>query len=270
LYIVATINNPPTIQNVVAYRPVISTSPYVQNTTSQELVISYTANFGFSTNLHLVRSVPEINAYNWNSPEFEHAVLGTIGDSRFFSAALGRIQPGIAMRGVIFDGTYTPVGSDEAVMLDEEGDFYIVMEIWRQSPNLVNTWVWENDMTVPFSVDNTKPEFNSLTINGVDVNLVSENYSVQVSPTTGNDIVITGNVYDAWLSQAINRGVRFDVWYETMLGQPYSIDPFGPYLSLSNNLALWVLVGENEPDNRPIFVELESNGDFTILKFPHF
>jgi len=259
-----TINNPPTVQNVITYRPVISTSPYAQNTTSRELVISYTANFGFSTNLHLIRAVSGINEHNWDSPAFEHAVLGTIGNSRFFSAAGGRIQPRTPMRGVIFDGTYMPVGSHESINLYEEGDYYIVMEVWRQSPNFTNGWAWENNILIPFSVDNTLPKFNSIVVNDVEVDLASENLAVQIAPTSKNDLVITGNVYDAWLIQAINDGVRFDVWHENMQAYPYVVNPFGPYLSVSNNLALWVLVGENKPDNRPTFVELSPSGDFTV------
>ena len=270
-----TIDQPPTLYSVVPYRPVISTGEHAQNMTSSELVVSYKANFGFSTTLHLVRAVPEINAHNWRNPEFTEAVLGTIGGSRFFSATQGHIQPGETKRGVIFNGRYTPVGSNTPVILQEEGDFYIIIEVWRQNPNRVNTWAWEMNKKIPFSVDNTPPKFTSLSINGVDIDMTEESSTLQIEASmtveTGNvalsssgEIYITGNVHDEWLTQAMGRGTRFDVWLETKPGQSGSINPYGPELSIPNNLALWALAGENEPGNRPTLVELKPCGDFSI------
>ena len=257
------INQLPVVQDIVTYRPVISTGAYAQNNTSSELVVGFTANAGFSTNLHLVRAVQGINSQNWDSPAFAHALLGTVGNSRFFSAAMGRIQPGTSMRGVIFDGSYTPTEGGMPVTLYEEGDFYIVMEVWRQGPNLNNAWAWEKNVLIPFSVDNTPPGFASLSVNGADIDLGTAASVIHVcfgehpADSMSNDLVISGNVYDAWLTQAISRGLRFDVWHG-------SSGVFGPQPSIPNNLALWVLAGENQHGNRPVRAELEHNGNFTV------
>jgi len=262
------IHNPPAVHSIVTYRPVISTSQNAKNNTSRELVISYTANFGFSANMHLARAVPGIDELNWNSSEFEHAMLGTVAGTRFFSA--GHIEPGTSMRGVIFNGIYFPIGSSQPVVLDEEGDFYIIMEISRQSPNQNNAWAWEQSLLVPFSVDNTPPRFLALSINGFEVEYEKVNSVMCVElpkaivcDGTG-DVIVAGNVYDAWLTQAIARNLTFDVWLESTANAPEIVNPFGPQLSKSNNLALWVLVGENKPGNRPVRVEIESDGNFAI------
>ena len=147
---------PPTLSNVMTYRPVISTGHYAKSEASSELVISLTPNFGFSTNLHLIRAVDGIDAHNWDSAAFEHAVLGTVAESIFFP--INQIQPGVPLDRVIFDGSYIPKGSAEPVMLTDEGDYYIVMEVWRQSPNALNTWAWEHNILIPFFVNNTLPE----------------------------------------------------------------------------------------------------------------
>ena len=242
---------PPTIQDVATYRAVISTGAYAYNKTSSELVISFTPNFGFSSNLHLVRAVDGITSYNWMRDEFSHAVLGTVGESRFLSNAF--IQPGTPLRGIVFDGIYTPVNCIEPVLLIEEGDFYIVMEVWRQSPNLTNSWAWQEDIFIPFSVDNTPPQLNNLLVNNTVADLAENTVIISPEPS---GIIISGNATDAWLSQAIINNTTFDVWNTT--------NPFGPAVSIPSNIAMFALLGEATQENSPIPVSLDTEGNFTV------
>jgi len=277
------------LRDVYVHRPVISTGPYAMHAASRQIVINYTRMEGFSMRSWLVRDVPGINEDNWNSPEFAHAWMG-LNNWRFFPTGFMDNVINESRRGVLFDGTFLPstsfANSLEAhpapghsllsaprTSLQEEGNFIIVMELFRQTdPDLsITDFEWVENMLIRFAVDNTPPQFTELMINDTVVNIAEP--LVSINRTGTSDIVITGNVYDAWLNQAIADGVTFDVWNH---GAPH-----GPSLSPSNNLALWALVGELppswmtwDPDIWPVRVDVDARGDFAItftdaLEYPH-
>jgi len=299
------------------YRPVITTNTVLegaQNITSNELIMYFTQNWGFAAVFYLIDAEPAraagLNADNWytgivNPIDGSHDLLfreyfigTTMGSalqhrhrlSRHFPRNRGGGEHSAherTMRGVIFDGYYNPLlwespaGWGERERLDREGEFYIGITIYRQSPNATattavgtsNMWFWEQNVLVPFYVDNALPEFRSITVNDIEVDMHSRTATtVHVEPkTTFNeeieaysdyDIVITGNVFDEWILEATNSNSTFGVWREHIFGGQAS-NPFRQ-VNKTNNLALWVLAGENEVGNRPIRANVEPNGDFNV------
>jgi len=275
------------------YRPVVTTNTVDQgahNITSNELVMYFSQTWGFYADFYLIdREAIHQNPYfegdNWftgdvhitGHPDLKFAdyILGsTMGSGYHYAGRFGRHFPqhrGLVdgtMRGVIFDGYFEPGmhedpmgGRGEPVWLgdwlddldyDHSGEFYIGMTIFRKSPTRNGHWFFEQSLLVPFYVDNTPPEFEMLEINGVEVDLAYDgNTQITISDT---EVVISGNIFDEWLKNAMEDDLTFDVWTTARRE-----------VSVPENLALWVLVGENIPGNRPIRVtDIDDNGDFTL------
>jgi len=291
------------------YRPVITTNTVeegAQNMTSNELIMYFTHGWGGYLDLYLIRgdivNAEGFTGDNWNEAtldpdgrnhfRFADYIMGTTmgtsghqlhGRSFFTARGLNPAGQPEHMRGVIFDGYYWPnlwqaMEGDrrEYRRLDEEGEFFIGINVFRQSQVGVfgnSNWFWDDSFLVPFSVDNTPPVFNSITINDVDVDLMQRTApAVYIEPmTTFNeeleaysdyDLVITGNVFDEWIAQAAIDGATFGVWNEHLPGSQL-VNPFAQ-VNKPNNLALWVLAGDNEEGNRPIRANVEANGDFSV------
>ena len=263
--------------DIIVYRPVISTEIFGnQNFTSAELVIGFTQREGFLADISLVRDVEGITERNWYTDEFYEYHLGFVG-SRFVPhvPGFGNSQLGAVHRGIVFYGEYTPTADGAyRTLLDEEGDYFIVLELFRQHTTVGNNpfWYFYDTIFIPFSVDNTPPVVNSLEVNGMEIDLGLVGLLPEEVPPVGNPqvppilplalnnlmaeeqegITISGNVFDEFL----NNGSRnFDVWT--------SQTPYGPASGI-NTLALFILVGDNVPGNRPVRVPLSPNGDFTI------
>jgi len=287
----------PAFQFLGLYRPVVTTNvDAAQNMTSHELIMYFTQTWGFYADFYLIDAIPAreagLTADNWFSGstntagfhvlDFEEYIMGTtMGTAGHYRGRFGRHFPrnrGLVsdtMRGVIFDGYYTPLmwesldGIGERTKLDREGEFYIGITIFRQSSNAAlpgaaigqsHMWFWEQNILVPFYVDNTPPEFTALIINGFDVDLSEVDPVVHIEQIAAlnndgaepTDVVITGNVFDEWTAQAITDNLTLGVWTN------------GQEISIPNNLALWALAGENTSDNRPVLATLSDNGDFEV------
>ncbi|MCL1990364.1 MAG: S8 family serine peptidase [Defluviitaleaceae bacterium] len=219
----------PLLQDVYLYRPVISTSAYRQNPASSQLGIFYTPNHGFGVNTFVVRDVEGLDESNWFFDEFEAAF---IGGRTMLGGGLGLGQP---HRGLAFDQSF------QGVTLEEEGDYFLVLEVFRQT-TAAGGWVLEKDILLPFSVDNTPPV---LTLDQLED---SSTLSV-INPESG--IAISGNVHDTWLEAAAERGLTFDIW---RAGAPH-----GPMANQGLN-GLWMQV----EDENPVRVSLDHNGNFDI------
>ena len=282
-----TYDRQPAFQFLGLYRPVITTNTdTAHNLTSHELVMFFEQNWGFYADFYLIDAEPAraagLTADNWFTGsagldgshilEFGEYFLGTtMGTAGHYRGRFGRHFPrnrGLVddtMRGVIFDGYYTPLmwetpaGSGELTWLDREGEFYIGITIFRQSSTAAlpgapigqsHMWFWEQNILVPFSVDNSAPEFAALSINGEDVNLTQAAPALQLEAPVDNDtsVEIAGNIFDLWSANAIAAGTTFDVW----------LDPD----DASSKLVLWALAGDDGPANRPIKVEVDNNGYF--------
>ena len=245
---------PPPIfaDDLVVYRPVISTGTNTHNVTSSELVIGFTPQVGFATQMFLMRDNGGITYYNWDTPEFEQYSVGFISTRFVPNVPNWDPQIGTSHRGIIFNGLYLeaphsgfPEAGTSPSLLEAEGDFVVVMELFRQA-GTGNSWSYDSTVLVPFSVDNAKPVFNSLSLNGIDLLEDEVTYVFDESY-----VLLAGNVFDEF----INHAGDFDVWRVP--------SNYGPAVTV-NSLALWVLVGENVEGNRPFRVELSPNGDFEI------
>ena len=273
------------------YRPVVTTNTEaIHNMTSNELIMQFRQSWGFSAVFYLIDAVPAREAgltpANWLSSTieldgthrfiYEDYILGTtVGTredyrsrwARHFPRNRGGNNAEDTMRGVIFDGYFIPGthehpdGVGDPIRLDREGEFYIGISVFRQSPNATlpgagvgqsNWWAWEGKHLIPFVVDNTAPEINSLTFNGVALNMEETPEHLNIRRGT-DDLVVTGNVSDLWLENAIANGVTFDVFTNP-----------GEALVNIDNLALWVHVGENTVDNRPVRAEIDEDGYFEV------
>jgi len=279
------------------YRPVVTTNAVgegAHHVTSNELVMYFSQSWGFYADFYLIdreaiHENPLFNGDNWFSGDvhihgypdllFADYILGsTMGTGYHYAGRLGRHFPhqrGLVsdtMRGVIFNGYFTPgihedpiVGRGAPVWLgdwldefdgDHSGEFYIGMTIFRQSPTRNGHWLFEQSLLVPFYVDNTPPQFELLEINGQEIDLTQDGeIAVNISTlATDTEVVISGNIFDQWLDSAIDNEVTFDVWTTARRE-----------LSVPENLALWVLIGEETATNLPVRVtDIEDNGDFTL------
>ncbi|MCL1991275.1 MAG: S8 family serine peptidase [Defluviitaleaceae bacterium] len=204
--------DPPVLQDVYLYRPVISTGEFGQNPTSRQLGLFYTPNHGFATQTSIVRAVDGITAYNWSTPNFEDAFVGFVDTTLVQEAGLTLGQP---HRAVVLDGFV-----DQAAL--EEDDYFLVLEIFRQ---VGAGWAWEKDLLLPFSVDNTPP-------------------TLSVDPLTisAGDVVITGRVQDDGLEKAAQQALTVDIW----LDQPVMNQQFnGLWLHIEDERPIRV---EVDPD----------------------
>jgi hypothetical protein len=268
------------------YRPVISTNlDALQNMTSSELIMYFSQTWGFYADFYLIDAAARESGMtdtNWftgaigldgdHIPLFEDYILGTTmytaGDyrgrwGRHFPRNRG-IDENHINRGVIFDGYYhplmweTPEGRGERTRLDREGDFYIGVAVWRQSSvarapgqTIVQCqfWYFDQAVLIPFTVDNTPPEFTALNVNGVELALDDD--IIAEVPRQDIQSIITGNVTDLWLANAIENEVTFDVFTDANLAA----------VSKAENLALWAQFGENEA----VRATIAENGDFELV-----
>jgi len=230
------------------YRPVITTNRVgegAQNITSNELIAYFRQDWGFFLDLYLICGTivnnPLFNGENWFAGDIQPdgrrdlifadyimgTTMGTVGHGRAVRARHVSADRGVdrdnTMRAVIFDGYYIPHLSWETMYtgdrletrrLEAEGDYFIGIQAFRQTSDSPTRGLWHYDGSylVPFSVDNTPPVFNSLTINGQDVLGQVEDGIMSISTEEGEGLVIKGNVTDLWLEQAIEDQVRFGVW----------------------------------------------------------
>jgi len=291
------------------YRNVVTTNTVeegAQNHTSNELVMYFSHGWGHYLDFYLIHG-DIVNAVGFTGDNWLEATLGidgrhhfrfadyimgtTVGTSghqlhgRSFFAARGLNPEGqpAQMRGIIFDGYYwphiwqtmtVPEGEDRRTSrrLTEEGDFFIGINVFRQS-QVAGTgnanWFWDESYLVPFSVDNTAPEFRAITINDFVVDLNQPELPILppepmmmfdgIQQYAGSDdIVITGNVFDEWLAQESQTSGRqnFGVWNHRIYGDGE--------INLSGRLGLWALAGENTEGNRPVQAEILPNGDFNV------
>ena len=265
-------------ESVFTGRPVISTSPQALNETSRQVSVYFTPHEGFATQMWLVRYVPGMTPYNWRNPEFEDALMGFVETRIAGRGAVGGIlqsgwpNGGLTLgqphRGIVFEGYYYPTegvgifpnSNATPVLLEEEGEFIVVMEMFRQFNGwgsgilgVPPSWGHMYDRFVPFAVDNTPPQITSLVINDVSAMISGNSLTV---PSKDGNLTIAGNVYDEWISKASEDGVRFNIWN--------SENPALGLANVQNNIAVWVLVGENEEGNRPVRAAVNANGDFTV------
>ena len=250
---------PPPIfaEDVIVYRPVVSTSAYAHNVTSSELVIGFTPQAGFAANLFLVREAYEMTEYNWFSSAFEEYNLGFVGQ-RFVPHVpnWGTSQLGIPHRGKVFTGSYIPaylgalpVAGTAPVLLEEEGNFVVVMELFRQVGTGSN-WALDSTVLVPFSVDNTQPVFNYLRLSdGHDLlPHIGSPWTPWFGVESWEEVSLYGNVFDYF----INYARDFEVWREP--------SNYGPSVDIKS-LALFASIS----GDTPFRVELSPNGDFELF-----
>jgi hypothetical protein len=253
------------------HRPVITTNTPAQgaqNMTSNELVMSYSQTWGFYADMYLIDGAivnnPAFTGDNWWAGEilpdgsrdllFADYILGTVMgttgesiDARHFNVNRG-INPLHTMRGVIFDGYYAPGlrdtldGMSEPRRLEREGNFFIGMNIFRQTITATQpgaaagqsqNWFWDQSELIPFAVDNTPPQLTAHNI-----------------AASGNNIVVTGTVAHAWTQTA--TGMTNGMWTTP---RP---------VNLQNNIGVWVLAGDNVAGNRPVRADVAANGTFNV------
>jgi|GEM_PF-1369989 len=261
---------PATVSNVTVYRPVITTNENAQNMTANELVVALNATHGFYADLYLLEYDADLTNYNWRQQgNIIGTTMGTAGHpenrARFFPGHRG-IDADTPIRGVIFDGTYVQyreesvMGSDPTVRtLTEDGRYIIVMDIFRQTPNMstanpltahaqANNWFWDSSILVPFYLSNSTPELLALEVNGFEVDV-----DALIAPLSVNeDLIITGTVADAWTAYAIENQIVSNVWAD------------GAVASMAD-LAVWAVVGEPSEDNQPVRGTVDAYGDFEIV-----
>jgi len=115
-----------------------------------------------------------------------------------------------------------------------EGEYVINIR-----PSAANLAPHVGTITLPFYVDNTPPTLN------VDITLFG-----------GNNVLVRGNVQDAWMNEAAQEGLTFDIWEIA--------DPNGVYYTPQVDesfIGLWVYATGGEP----VRVDVDSNGDFEII-----
>ena len=276
--------NRPNFDNIHIYRPVISTGDFAQSEASRELGILFTPRRGLALRSWVYNAAAlerGLTGDNWTDERFDDYFLGFAGTFELpIAGAAQHYTVNQVHRAVIFNGKFLDLESippeqrivhsgvlndpyfpnagrdgapgplnfvtqNEGTWIDlDEGDFVLVIEVHESQ--FINDWVWNYDIILPFAVDNTPPELSNLTVaNGVPLDKIEDN-TVVVRPE--DDFVITGNVFDEWVSNA-SGSVTFDIWREGSQNRE---------VSLQNNLAVFIQVGE-EPAVR---IEIAESGDF--------
>ena len=230
-----------TIEDVVLYNPVISTSRNAQNFEARELGLIFTPYEGFAIQTFFVRNVEGVDVNNWWLPPFSDAVIAQ--DRTLFFTANGVAAWGQPYSSVISEGHYRPRPALPIFNPLPEGEYYMAIEVFRQT-TAAGGWVWDFDLLLPFAVDNTPPELTIQNMETGDVNTLAVGGRGSVS--------LQGNVHDAWLACAANRDVTFDIWRAN--------SPIGPVASQAFN-AVFVQVGDDIPQRAYV----DSNGDFTVV-----
>lgn len=210
---------PRPLENVRLYRPVISTGTHTQNDSAAVLGIYFNHYYPFATDLILYRVTED--GY---IPVGD--VFGVPGFAGWFDIAEPS-ERGELRHAILYNRWFWDL---------EEGDYVLNIQDWGGNLGA--------DIPLRFSVDNTPPELN------VEIVLPT-----QVEQLAGhNDIIISGNVYDAWTEEAAQRGLTFDIWE--------AADPEGRYSHYAGYdfLALWVYVTGKEPFRVPVARE----GSFEI------
>ena len=265
---------PTLLNNMSLYRPVISTGDDAQNVTSSELGMNFIPQDGFSTRAWIFENAPGLTRSNWMDAEFSEYLVGFAGsnvvpagggDNFLFSGTNPgtRLTLGQMHRAVIFDGLYLPADEIWALFQDRpmgvlndlnfihretegaawqllsEGDYVIILEIGTSD------WLWHFDALHEFSVDNTPPELNDVSVNGT---AIQDGATMVVE---SSEVTIAGNVFDDWVAIAEAAGTTFDIWRE---GAPER------QVSLQNNVAIFVQVEGQDA----IRVEVDADGDFAV------
>ena len=230
-----------TIEDVVLYNPVISTSPNAMNFEARELGLIFTPYEGFAIQTFFVRNVEGIDVNNWWLPPFADAVVAH--DRTLFFRANGVAAWGQPYSSVISEGHYRPIPDLPSFRPLPEGEYFMAIEVFRQTTP-EGGWVWDFDLLLPFAVDNTPPE---LTI----PNMVADEVNTLAIGGRGA-VTLRGNVFDDWLACAAEREVTFDIWRNN--------SPIGPVASQSFN-AVFV----QADDGVPVRAYVDSNGDFEVV-----
>ncbi|MCL2592247.1 MAG: S8 family serine peptidase, partial [Defluviitaleaceae bacterium] len=251
------LERPPAIQDVFLNRPVISTGEFRQNNASNWMELWYRPFFTSQINMFILdpsRVSVELDETNWARPENYEALIGSAGTFNINPP----FREGEYHHVRIFNGDYRAISGwsglhpgdgvprfENTLTTLPEGDYILVLEVHRFDGG----YVWDMNMLLPFSVDNTPPE---LTIDGLI------NDSVMRIPSGQSDLVVSGNVYDEWVSKAALRGVRFNVWGEEDGG--FDLDP---RLSVSRQKynGVWIQAG----DRPAIRAEVDENGNFETI-----
>ena len=276
--------SPALLNSMSLYRPVISTGASAQNVTSSELGMNFIPQAGFATRAWIFENAEGLNRRNWMDDRFAEYLVGFAGsnelpmgqgDNFLFGGAANnpgpRLTAGQMHRAVIFDGQILPAteifalheagrGTGNPALLSamnfihrgtedanwellEEGDYVIILEVYQAAFH--NDWVWVFDTVFEFSVDNTPPELNDVSVNGTNV------YDGAHITIEGSEATITGNVFDGWVAAAEAAGVTFDIWRTNALQRE---------VSLQNNLAVFVQAEGEEA----VRATVDASGNFEV------
>ena len=267
-------HNMPSMTNMFLSRSVISTGPSATGLDARYLTLNFEPHNAFGMNIWVLHDVEGINQYNWRSPEFIDARVGFVGGGGFGHEDLFMTGLGTLHRSFVFDGTFWELPDHHEVplpyysypqrRLTNEGHYLLLAEVVRvYGGSLVHDF----DVIFPFEVNNTPPVISGLRIGDELYHTVTFDgmggmvIPVSVQPTIPADpeedeLVIRGNVFDYWTLDAMQRDITFGIWQQ---GAPY-----GPETSMVNNVGLWAVIGENEPENRPTRIQIAENGDFEL------
>ena len=131
------------------------------------------------------------------------------------------------------------------------GDYEIRMQIFNPSGGGAHSWV-----NLPLNIDHDAPVISDVAIGGNDRAAVAaaDGFIVSFESNEIETITITGNVFDEFMFDAVSRGLTFGMWN----------NPADALVTIEENLAVWVLAGENVEGNRPVRATVSANGDFTV------
>jgi len=230
------------------YRPVIATGDAAINDAARQLGLIYTPHSGFGLNTWIFRYVEGLNETNWEMEIWDEYFVGFAGQFVAFDDALSAISLGQPHRAIIFEGSYLPtpfagVGpvSGAQPQLLTEGDYLFVFEVHRYEAGA--GFGRELDVIKPFSVDNTAP------VVAVD-DLNPDTGVLSLGQNEDGTVQISGNVFDAWLAQANEKGVTFDMF----LASPVADQSFN---------AVWVEFG-----GHAVQAEVDAEGYFSVTITP--
>ena len=229
----------PVARDVFLYRPVITSHANMVAPESRQLHIFFTPLRGLRVRASIYRKFPG---------EEDFTRLFGIFHSRLRAVDIGYENLGEQHRGTVlfspmwndFSVPYGPPGTQFQVHLD----FYAELNpVFDPDPTggvpIVPIFIYRETVVLPFFFDTSPPEISNVTAD------ICDDY-----------VIITGHVFDEWMEWAIENNITFDIWAES------------PEISLERNLGVWVLIGENTPENRPIRAAVTSDGSFTTV-FPN-
>ena len=132
-----------------------------------------------------------------------------------------------------------------------DGEYELrVRLIYGAGSGITNQW-----LNIPIFIDHDPPVISDVGVGGASSSLTYANaFALNFSTNATETITVTGNVFDEFMFEAAERGITFDVWN----------NPQDALVTVEDNLAVWVLVGESAEGNRPVRATVLDNGDFTV------